>query len=217
MSKGNTGRRRKDKEILFYIQPLLMNLDYKEDSFIGKKNETELNLKEEKEMLKMVYEFNGLGRNQIQKREYKTTKIKSFRIMIEFILMMDLFFQVISYNNRYPLIKYNISNNEIKIKGIYTENMLCSFYSFRSGYYLNGTYLNNFFQIKTKNILKVYRRNKLPKAVRNNNKPITIFNKFHEITKAKKLLNKFINLNNFNSKIFKENKFFLFENIFNIL
>ena len=72
-----------------------MNLDYKEDSFIRKKSESEKNLKEEKEMLKMVYEFNGLGRNQIQKREYKTTKIKSFRIMIEFILMMDLFLQVV--------------------------------------------------------------------------------------------------------------------------
>ena len=48
MSKGNTGRRRKDKEILFYIQPSLMDLDYEEDSFIGKKNESELNLKEKR-------------------------------------------------------------------------------------------------------------------------------------------------------------------------
>ena len=211
MSKGNTGRRRKDKEIYIYIQPSLMNLDYKEDFFIGNKNESERNLKEGKEMIKMDNELDGVRRSSIHRKENKTTKIKSFRMMIEFILMMDLFFQVVSFNNKNHLIKYNISNNEIKIKSINYENIL------KSDYYLNGTYLNNFFQIKTKNILKVYRRNKLPKAVRNNNKPITIFNKFHEITKAKKQLNKFINSDNFNSKIFKENKLFSFENIFNIL
>lgn len=202
MSKGNTGRRRKDKEILFYIQPSVMNLDYKENFFIGKKNEPGINLKEGKDMVKMVNEYGGVRRNQIQKKENKTTKIKSFR-MIKFILIIDLFFQVISFNNEYLLIKYNISNDEIKIKSINYENMLCSFYSFRSDYYLNATYLNNFFQIKTTNILNVYQRNKLPKAVTNNNiKPISIFNKFHETTKVKKQLNKFINSDNFISKKF---------------
>ena len=127
MSKGDSERRRKDKEFLINIPPSLMNLDYNEYFFIGRKNESEINLKEGKEMIKMVNELDGVRRSSIHRKENKTTKIKSFRMMIEFILMMDLFFQVVSFNNKNHLIKYNISNNETKIKSINYENMICSF------------------------------------------------------------------------------------------
>ena len=76
MSKGNTGRRRKDKEILFYIQPSLMNLDYKEDFFIGNKNESERNLKEGKEMIKMDNELDGVRRSSIHRKEKKIKQRK---------------------------------------------------------------------------------------------------------------------------------------------